>query len=71
MPKSPAARNDGGFVVFMGSAIRNKTYAVAWRRPHDESELITKVKNYLGSIAHSKLSVKAYFQEDHVCYAAA
>jgi transposase len=48
-----------------------KTNAVACRRPHDESELITNVKNYLGSIAHSKLSVKAYFQEDHVCYAAA
>jgi transposase len=47
-----------------------KTNAVGRRRPSDELEMISNVRSYLRSTQRRPDIVRAYFQEEHVRYAA-
>jgi transposase len=47
-----------------------KNNAVRRCRPHTKTELIGQVKKLIRAIAHSKSTIKSYFQGKHVLYAA-
>jgi transposase len=48
-----------------------KTNAAGRRRPKDQPEMIANVRGYLRSTQRQPGIVRSYFQEEHVCYAAA
>jgi len=48
-----------------------KTNAAGRRRPADQPEMIANIRGYLRGTQRRPSIVKSYFQEEHVCYAAA
>lgn len=48
-----------------------KTNAAGRRRPKDQPEMIANVRGYLRSTQRQPRIVRSYFEEEHVCYAAA
>jgi transposase len=47
-----------------------KTNAVSRRRPHNQSQLVTLIREVLRKRVHSNRRIKSYFHESHVLYAA-